>query len=179
MAKTYSEKLKDPRWQKMRLQVMERDDFTCRDCKSKTETLNVHHSHYRKGAEPWDYEDRFLITLCEECHKEAEAHRELLLKATADPERQRRILTFAILSAGGSTPYSGAFSPMLDDIWSAMISEKGVRDAMLKDDQSEALNCVEELKATFLEVQRWFWMVIQEAEKGAAAEVEPFPDPKL
>lgn len=68
MSKTYWEKLKDPRWQQKRLEIMERDEFTCRHCSSKDKTLNVHHSYYRKGADPWDYESRLLITLCEDCH---------------------------------------------------------------------------------------------------------------
>lgn len=66
---TYSEKL---RWQKKRLKIMERDSFTCRLCDSKTETLNVHHKEYLRGRDPWDYEERLLITLCEGCHARVE-----------------------------------------------------------------------------------------------------------
>jgi len=66
---TYSEKLRDPRWQKMRLKIMERDNFTCRKCLSTTETLNVHHKEYRPGCDPWEYPPEILITLCEPCHK--------------------------------------------------------------------------------------------------------------
>lgn len=65
---TYSEKLKDPRWQKMRLQVLERDEWTCRFCGDKTKTLHVHHFCYAKSGNPWDVEDHALITLCEDCH---------------------------------------------------------------------------------------------------------------
>jgi len=66
--KTYSEKLRDPRWQKKRLSVLERDNFTCRMCFDTTETLNVHHISYNN--EPWETEDRLLITLCETCHNQ-------------------------------------------------------------------------------------------------------------
>jgi hypothetical protein len=69
---SYSEKLKDPRWQQMRLKIMERDGFACRKCASKDKTLHVHHSYYTKGAEPWEYEPTALITLCEGCHKDVE-----------------------------------------------------------------------------------------------------------
>ena len=65
---TYSEKLKDPRWQRKRLEVMQRDGFKCRDCGSSHETLHVHHCHYEKG-EPWKTNLRFLLTLCNECHQ--------------------------------------------------------------------------------------------------------------
>lgn len=66
--KNYSDLLKDPRWQKKRLKVMERDGFMCYSCKNKDDTLNVHHLNYRKNEKPWDYEDDELITLCEVCH---------------------------------------------------------------------------------------------------------------
>ena len=65
----YSEKLNDPRWQKKRLEIMQRDDFTCIACHTKTDTLNVHHFYYKPKCNPWDYESETLITLCEKCHK--------------------------------------------------------------------------------------------------------------
>lgn len=68
--KTYSEKLRDPRWQRLRLKVMERDDWTCQHCQATEKTLNVHHRIYLRGREPWDYAPDLLITLCEDCHKE-------------------------------------------------------------------------------------------------------------
>lgn len=69
--KTYVDLLKDPRWQKKRLEVMERDKFMCTSCQSDETTLNVHHVvPYRKDTKPWEYENDELITLCEDCHKE-------------------------------------------------------------------------------------------------------------
>lgn len=65
----YWEKLKDPRWQKRRLEVMHRDDFTCVDCGDDGSTLNVHHCFYYKGLSPWDYPIETLKTICESCHK--------------------------------------------------------------------------------------------------------------
>lgn len=67
--KTYSEQLKDPRWQKKRLEIMERDKFTCQRCYDDESTLHVHHKHYHKGRMPWDYEPHELVTLCESCHE--------------------------------------------------------------------------------------------------------------
>ncbi len=64
----YGELLKDPRWQKKRLQVLERDNWTCQGCDKKSDTLNVHHYMYVKGGNPWDSEDADLVTLCEACH---------------------------------------------------------------------------------------------------------------
>ena len=68
MSVSYSEKLKDPRWQRLRLEIMQRDEFTCQECGSGTKTLTVHHRHYVYGCDPWDYEDDCLVTLCEGCH---------------------------------------------------------------------------------------------------------------
>lgn len=69
---TYGQKLKDPRWQKKRLEVMERAGFKCQTCGESTKTLNVHHVNYRKGAEPWEYGLDDLACVCEECHGEIE-----------------------------------------------------------------------------------------------------------
>ncbi len=65
---TYSEKLKDPRWQKKRLEIMNRDDFKCVYCNNNELTLHVHHLRYSK--EPWNINNDYLITLCENCHDE-------------------------------------------------------------------------------------------------------------
>ena len=69
MAMTYSEKLKDPRWQRKRLEILQRDDWACCNCGAKTETLHVHHGYYERGLDPWEYRDDTLWTLCEGCHE--------------------------------------------------------------------------------------------------------------
>ena len=69
MVKTYSEKLKDPRWQKKRLEVLSRDNFTCQLCNDTKETLQVHHLKYIRGNEPWEYDLDNFKCLCESCHK--------------------------------------------------------------------------------------------------------------
>jgi hypothetical protein len=69
-SKTYAEKLRDPRWQRLRLEVMQRAKFACEKCSADDRTLNVHHKIYRKGADPWQYETSELECLCEDCHEE-------------------------------------------------------------------------------------------------------------
>lgn len=64
----YLEKLKDPRWQRKRLRILERDGWRCKACYDDKNTLHVHHLFYFKG-DPWDIPDGFLITLCEDCHE--------------------------------------------------------------------------------------------------------------
>lgn len=80
---TYVEKLKDPRWQKMRLQILERDDFTCLWCGDFESTLHVHHGYYRSGCDPWEYDPSTLHTLCERCHEYWDAAREETAKQLA------------------------------------------------------------------------------------------------
>ena len=67
--KTYQNKLKDPRWQKKRLLILERDSWECQRCGSIDKTLHVHHKIYNKRKPPWEIEDKNLITYCAECHK--------------------------------------------------------------------------------------------------------------
>jgi hypothetical protein len=66
--KSYGELLKDPRWQRRRLEILNRANFACESCDAADRTLHVHHRIYRKGAMPWEYEDYELIALCESCH---------------------------------------------------------------------------------------------------------------
>ena len=68
--KSYSDKLKDPRWQKKRLQILERDEWRCRYCYNDKEMLSVHHKVYTAGKEPWEYDDDLLVTLCNHCHEQ-------------------------------------------------------------------------------------------------------------
>jgi 5-methylcytosine-specific restriction endonuclease McrA len=64
----YSDDLKNPKWQKKRLEIMERDQFQCKCCLSKDKELTVHHKEYISGRKPWEYEDKVFITMCIECH---------------------------------------------------------------------------------------------------------------
>ena len=63
---TYKQLLRDPRWQKKRLHIFERDQWTCQRCGSTTRELQVHHLAYT-GA-PWEAPDHLLQTLCAPCH---------------------------------------------------------------------------------------------------------------
>jgi hypothetical protein len=72
---TYSEKLRDPRWQKTRLEILARDYWTCQICFDTKTTLNVHHRYYDFGVDPWDYPHSALVTLCQPCHEFEEKHK--------------------------------------------------------------------------------------------------------
>jgi hypothetical protein len=55
----YLEKLKDPRWQKVRLKVMERAGFKCECCENDKDS----------NGEPWDAPLETLECLCRSCHE--------------------------------------------------------------------------------------------------------------
>lgn len=59
----------DPRWQKKRLEIFQRDDFTCQLCGTKDKQLQVHHRWYVSGRQVWEYPEASLVTLCETCHE--------------------------------------------------------------------------------------------------------------
>lgn len=70
MPTEYADKLRDPRWQKKRLEIMARDEWICQSCFDSESTLVVHHRRYIPDREPWAYPDSLLVTLCEDCHEE-------------------------------------------------------------------------------------------------------------
>lgn len=68
--KSYWEKLRDPRWQKKRLEILNRARFRCERCGDNENELHVHHGYYERGFDPWDYENETLWCLCGYCHEE-------------------------------------------------------------------------------------------------------------
>lgn len=73
--KSYSDLLKDPRWQRKRLAILEAAGWKCRGCGEGSKQLHVHHGYYERGRMPWDYEDGTLWVLCVDCHELAEEAR--------------------------------------------------------------------------------------------------------
>jgi hypothetical protein len=80
-AKTYTEKLRNPNWQRRRLEILQRDNFTCQLCLDTETELHVHHCYYTPGCEVWEYEDSALICYCKHCHAVVEH----LKKESLDP----------------------------------------------------------------------------------------------
>jgi 5-methylcytosine-specific restriction endonuclease McrA len=65
---TYSEKLRNPKWQRKRLEILNRDGFKCLFCGADDKNLQVHHLLYQR-RDPWDYPDYLYQTLCDGCHQ--------------------------------------------------------------------------------------------------------------
>lgn len=72
-AAEYEAKLRDPRWLELSQRIRKRDDHQSAIChrRSFRVKLDVHHRAYQLGREPWEYEDKVLITLCRLCHEKA------------------------------------------------------------------------------------------------------------
>lgn len=70
----YEELLQTTEWHEKRKEILSRDFHRCRNCNA-TEKLQIHHRQYHYNPneegmiEPWLYENQYLITLCEACHK--------------------------------------------------------------------------------------------------------------
>ena len=96
----YWQKLKDPRWQKKRLEVLQLKDFCCEICGDGESPLNVHHKEYFKGREPWDYENNQLAVICESCHKNFHSNIDILKwvcsQADLDGPNDRTNLAFIL-----------------------------------------------------------------------------------
>ena len=60
----YKKQIKHPKWQKKRLEILERDEYTCRLCNDKDTQLHVHHKYYNNKIKYWEYSDNCYITLC-------------------------------------------------------------------------------------------------------------------
>lgn len=101
--RTYQEKLLDPRWQRVRLSVFDRDGWKCVVCNSDSKTLHVHHKHYRRGVEPWEYELDELETRCFECHKKK--HEKLTLEDERLLEIARKSIPSEVINRLGDPDF--------------------------------------------------------------------------
>ncbi len=65
--KNYSELLKSPLWQKKRLEILNRDNFTCQVCGDTETMLSIHHKKYT-AKNIWEEPIENLSTVCKHCH---------------------------------------------------------------------------------------------------------------
>lgn len=74
----YIQQLKDPRWQRKRLEMLEGSSWSCDECGCVDRTLHVHHKQYIKGRLAWEYSNYELAVLCEECHESEHASEKIM-----------------------------------------------------------------------------------------------------
>jgi len=96
VTKSYADKLRDPRWQKKRLEVLNRFGWACDDCGAADEELHVHHRYYEKGVEPWGYEDDCYQALCKTCHERRTEYdrRAARILGTLPADKRHRAMAF-------------------------------------------------------------------------------------
>jgi hypothetical protein len=94
---SYSNKLKDFRWQKKRKYILKRAKNKCEDCGSAI-NLEIHHCYYIYPFEPWEYPYDSLKCLCRDCHVKRGLTEQILrghlaLLKTKELESLRRLIT--------------------------------------------------------------------------------------
>jgi len=77
----YMEKLRDPRWQKLRLEVLDAAEWRCTWCGREDKNIQIHHGFYGRDLEPWEYPPESLHVVCEDCHLQAESIKAEVLEA--------------------------------------------------------------------------------------------------
>lgn len=67
----YQRKLRDPKWQRRRLDILQSANWKCQEptCLSPELNLQIHHLYYVREREPWEYPDEAFLCLCENCHE--------------------------------------------------------------------------------------------------------------
>ena len=116
---TYAQQLRHPNWQRRRLEILSRSEFSCEYCGDSETTLNVHHVEYKKGRKAWDYGDDELEALCERCHKERHAAQDAIKHLLAHDKGE----VFGILA--------GYFAGIADDEVCNALRKAGCGDAVL------------------------------------------------
>lgn len=116
MTMTYKEQLLHPNWQRKRLEILARDDFTCCTCGATEKTLHVHHLRYVRGRMAWDYDNDDLTTCCEDCHAQAHRDRELLAAEVQriDPSSTGRMVGLLVGLRNGITAGEGVEPDWVD-----------------------------------------------------------------
>lgn len=115
---SYAEKLQHPLWQRTRLRVLERANYTCEQCGDTETQVHVHHMFYLWGAEPWDYPDYAFKCLCRNCHNEVTAEKDMV-------KQDMRALT-AMIKATGITPcHINDIAIHLHDAYEARVFDSG------------------------------------------------------
>ena len=117
----FKEQYKHPKWQKRRLEVLEKSGFTCTCCGSDETQLHVHHRQYFKGRMIWEYADDELEVLCETCHQDAhqvtDALKTLLSTLPVDGMREVAALIAGYRANVAGPAVSDGCGPIYNDLY--------------------------------------------------------------
>ncbi|MDD4913382.1 MAG: hypothetical protein PHP57_13905 [Sideroxydans sp.] len=72
--------------------------FKCAACGDTEETLHVHHKHYKKGCQAWEYSDSELVVLCDCCHQNEHESIDLIKNLAGSIPAQHRSDLISILA---------------------------------------------------------------------------------
>jgi len=75
---SHKNQVNSKQWKVKSIEIKNRDNFKCFICNS-SNNLEVHHTMYFKDVKLWNYENKFLITLCRNCHQETHDNKKDLL----------------------------------------------------------------------------------------------------
>lgn len=87
---TYSDKLKNPKWQKKRLEILNLHGFKCEKCGCEDKELHVHHRFYLKGREVWQYDNDVFQVLCCDCHEKEHSKEKETIEVI--PEKYKELI---------------------------------------------------------------------------------------
>ena len=117
----FKDQYKHPKWQKRRLDALEKSEFTCTCCGSDETQLHVHHRQYFKGRMIWEYADDELEVLCETCHQDAhqvtDALKTLLSTLPVDGMREVAALIAGYRANVAGPAVSDGCGPLYNDLY--------------------------------------------------------------
>lgn len=108
---SYGALLRNPKWQKTRLQIMQRANFACERCGDKESTLNVHHKNYKQGRNPWEYENNNFVCLCERCHEKIHEQKQMINNLLPYSELDFLEILSGSISVQCNSSYVGSLHP--------------------------------------------------------------------
>jgi hypothetical protein len=95
---SWNNQLRDPRWQRVKAEVMQAAGYKCVVCNHADKTLNTHHTYYQKGLMAWEYPRESLLCMCEDCHARTHSLRNSinLAIATFTPTELESVYQFSV-----------------------------------------------------------------------------------
>ena len=110
---SYGALLRNPKWQKARLETMQRANFACERCGDKESTLNVHHKNYKQGKNPWEYELNNFVCLCESCHENIHEQKQMINNLLPYSDLDFSEILSGYLSVQYNSSYIGNLHPRI------------------------------------------------------------------